>query len=407
MTSAANQKEAEFPTASPERADPAALRFGTLDIRLVHDLSSIEAEWRRLEQREWNSLNQGLDWAQAWMQAHGAEMIAVTGSIGKQTAFILPLEITRERLGRVARPPGGRFNNINTGLFDEQLATPDAEELARFKASIAQVLRGIADLVVIDEVPLAWKGVSHPLAGLASIENQNHSFQLPLLGTMEATLAQVNAKSRRKKFRAQVRRLEAIGGFDYVVAESAAEQHDLLDCFFAQKGARLKAFGLPDVFAPPATRCFLHRLLDAPARGTDRPLAMHAIRVKGEHDGHIAAVTGLSRKGGHVLCQFSSIDESVGSDASPGELLFWLAVEHSIEAGASLFDFGIGDQPYKRSWCSQETVQHDILLPVGLKGLLLAWQHLAVTRAKTIVKRNDRLYAMAQRWRSRHGSGQD
>lgn len=380
--------------------------FGDLDIALVRDIPSIEAEWRRLECREWNSLNQSLDWCRAWTTAHDRDLLAVTGSAGGRILFLLPLEIVEGRFGRITQLPGGRFNNINTGLFDDALAAPTAEELRQFKTKLAQCLRGIADLVVIDGVPLKWNGVTHPLSGLASIENQNHSFQLPLFKTMEATLAQVNAKARRKKYRVQVRRLEAIGGFEYVVAQTVDEQHELLEVFFAQKGERLKAFGFPDVFAPASTRDFLHRLLDATQRGHDRLLAMHAIRLKGQHDGHIAAVTGLSRKGGHVLCQFGSIDDSVGADASPGELLFWLTIDRSIEEGATLYDFGIGDQPYKRSWCNQETVQHDILLPISTKGSVLSGLHLAQTGIKTLIKRDHRLYALAQRWRSRR-QGQD
>ena len=406
MTAWPNQNEASAPLVLSQTAEKLVLHLGDLDLALTRDVQLIENEWRRLECREWNSLNQGLDWCRAWTTAHGSDLLALSGSIGPRILFLLPLEIAGGRFGRIARLPGGRFNNINTGLFDDGLARPDAEELRQLKFNLERSLRGVADLLVIDEVPLEWKGIAHPLSAFAAIENQNHSFQLPLLSTMEATLAQVNAKTRRRKHRIQLRRLEAIGGFDHVVAHTAQEQHTLLDVFFAQKGERLKAFGLPDVFAPAPTRDFLHRLLDAPQRGRDKPLSMHAIRLKGEYDGHIASITGLSRKGGHVLCQFSSIDDSVGADASPGELLFWLTIEHSIKDGATLFDFGVGDQPYKRSWCSRETVQHDILLPISIKGSALACLHLAKTGIKTALKRDHRLYAMAQRWRSRHG-GQD
>jgi len=403
MTARANQNETHASSVLSETMGKPTTHFDELDIALIRDIPSIEDEWQRLEGREWNSLNQGLDWCRAWTAAHQSDLLAITGSIGSRILFLLPLEIVEDQLGRIARLPGGRFNNINTGLFDEALAAPKANEIRQFKADLARSLRGVADLVVIDGIPLDWKGTTHPLSDLASIENQNHSFQLPLFGTMEATLAQVNAKARRKKYRVQVRRLEAIGGFDYIVAQTVEEQHTLLERFFAQKSERLKAFGLPDVFAPAPTRDFLHGLLNASQHGQDKPLAMHAIRLNGEHDGHIAAVTGLSRKGGHVLCQFSSIDDSVGADASPGELLFWLAIERSIGEGATLFDFGIGDQPYKRSWCSQETVQHDVLLPVSTKGSMLAYLHLTKTGIKTAIKRNHRLYAIAQRWRSRQG----
>lgn len=406
MTVRANQNETSTVPVLSETAEKPIAQFRELDIALVRDIAPLEEQWRQLECREWNSLNQSLDWCRAWTLAHQSDLLAVTGAVGSRILFLLPLEIVKGRLGNIARLPGGRFNNLNTGLFDDKLALPDESELKQFKADLAHALQGVADLLVIDEVPLQWKGVKHPLSALASIENQNHSFQLPLLCTMDATLAQVNAKTRRRKYRIQVRRLEAIGGFDYVVADTAEEQRALLECFFIQKGERLKAFGLPDVFAPARTRDFLRRLLNAAGGDHDRPLAMHAIRLKGEHEGHIAAVTGLSRKGGHVLCQFSSIDDKIAADASPGELLFWLVIERSIEEGATLFDFGIGDQPYKRSWCSQETVLHDVVLPVSIRGSALAGLHLAKTGIKTAIKSNHRLYALAQRWRSRHG-GQD
>jgi CelD/BcsL family acetyltransferase involved in cellulose biosynthesis len=402
MTASADQDRTHGFAASAGSTKGPALRFGELDIALVRDIGAIEAEWRRLESRDWNSLNQALDWCRAWCEAHQSDLIAVTGSFGARMVFILPLEISRERFGRIARLPGGRFNNANTGLFDEVLAAPDAAELRRLRTALVSCLRGIADLLVLDQMPLEWRGRSSPLAGLASIENQNRSFQLPLHDTMEATLSQLNAKTRRKRFRTQTRRMEALGGFDHLVAADPREQHALLDRFFAQKGARLQAFGLPDVFAAAEIRDFLHRLLDVPAHGTDRPLTMHAIRMTGGHAGHIPAITGLSRKGGHVLCQFSSIDESVAAEASPGELLFWLAIDHSIQNGATLFDFGVGDQPYKRSWCSEETVQHDILLPVGTRGALLAPARLAITGIKAAIKRNPQLYAIAQRWRAHH-----
>ncbi|WP_374730742.1 GNAT family N-acetyltransferase [Aliirhizobium terrae] len=378
------------------------VRFADLEIALAHDNPSVEASWRRLEKREWNSLNQGLDWCRAWMQAHEHALLIVTGSIGEQTVFLLPLEIVSEKIGKTARLPGGRFNNINTGIFAGELAAPSPKELQQFKSAIAKALRGKADLLVLDQVPLIWKGIAHPLSALASVENQNRSFQLPLLETMEATIGQLNAKTRRKKFRSQLRKLDALGGFEHLVPASNAEQHELLDRFFVQKGSRLQAFGLPDVFQPAETRRFLHLLLDAPRDSTDVPLTMQAIRLKGEHEGHIAAIVGLSRKGDHVLCQFSSIDESVAAEASPGELLFWLAVERSITEGATLFDFGIGDQLYKRNWCSQETVQHDIVLPLTVRGRLLAPLLVAGTRLKAAIKKHPQLYALLQRWRARH-----
>ncbi|SMF50918.1 Acetyltransferase involved in cellulose biosynthesis, CelD/BcsL family [Xaviernesmea oryzae] len=382
------------------RTGAEAVRFSALTIDAAGDPRSAEGEWRRLENLAINSLHQGLDWCLAWTEAHGQELAVVRGVADGRTHLILPLEIVLEKGVRIARFPGDRFNNGNTGLFDPDLTAPDAEELQNFAYALRTALQDKADLVVLDNIPLHWRGMRHPLAGLATIENQNRSFQLPLFADFEATIAQLNAKSRRKKFRSSSRKIEAIGGYEYIVPREHGEKHALLDLFFRQKGARLRLFGLPDVFQPLETRDFFHRLLDVPEEGGDTPLILHAIRLRGEHEGHIPAIAGLSRKGDYVICQFSSIDETICPEASPGELLFWLMIERSCREGVSVFDFGIGDQPYKRNWCSRETVQHDILLPLTWKGSIARPLLIGRTRAKAAIKRSPHLYAMVQRWRA-------
>jgi CelD/BcsL family acetyltransferase involved in cellulose biosynthesis len=397
------QVQPVMPVAEAEPQDGAAARatlpFSELEIMLADASALPDLAWRRLEAFGRTSLHQGIDWCRAWCEAQGSELLIVQGKAAGDILMLLPLEVVHEATLKVARFPGGRFNNLNTGLFDPMLAPPDAEELQNFAVSLTEALRGKADLVVLDNVPLSWRGVAHPLAGLASNENQNHSFQLPLFANFEATLAQLNAKSRRKKFRSQSRKLEALGGFERIVG-TGDDSHALLDLFFRQKGERLTLLGLPDVFQPADTRQFFHRLLDASAETGDAPLSLHAIRLKGPHAGHIAAIAGLARKGDHVICLFSSIDDSIAAEASPGELLFWLMIEQCCHDGVAVFDFGIGDQLYKRSWCSQETVQHDILIPVSWKGALARPALIAATRGKAAVKRSPRLYGLVQRWRS-------
>ncbi|NEI46056.1 cellulose biosynthesis protein CelD, partial [Rhizobium leguminosarum] len=130
-------------------------------------------EWRRLEALGRNSLHQGFDWCRAWIKAHRSELAIIRGRVGGKTALILPLEIVSERGGSIARFPGDRFNNVNTGLFDADLVLPDHEELQNFAFQVKQLLHDRADIVVLDSVPLQWRGKQHPLSALATIENQN------------------------------------------------------------------------------------------------------------------------------------------------------------------------------------------------------------------------------------------
>lgn len=392
---------ADEPTAS-NRMRPASVDHLRIDI--FDSMIPLEAEWRELEQDNLASVHQSYDWCAAWVESFQYPLAILRGSIGDRIAFILPLEIIRSRGIRRAEFIGARHSNINTGLFSAEFLAN--EDLASAQTTaIATALRGRADLAILRNVPLEWRGRRSPLASMPAVENQNHAFQLPFLDSFEASLKQVNAKRRRKKFKHQSRILEATGGYEYMIADPD-QQDALLDLFFHQKAVRFREASLPDVFDDAPTQATFHRLLRRNTDGGfDATLQMHALRLRGEHEGHIAAVAALSRKGDHVICQFASIDEALVAEASPGEFLFWLMIERLHREGVALFDFGIGDQTYKRSWCPVETVQHDLLLPISSMGRMAAMAQRGITHTKTAIKSNRKLYAFIQRLRARRGIG--
>ncbi|MBB5572124.1 GNAT family N-acetyltransferase [Rhizobium sp. BR 317] len=371
-------------------------------VDIFDSMAPLEAEWRALEQDDLASFHQSYDWCAAWVETFRYPLAIVRGSFNGRTAFILPLEIIRSHGIRRAEFIGARHSNINTGLFSSEfLETAENGFSASQQAEIARALQGKADLMLLRNVPLDWRGRKSPLASMPAVENQNHAFQLPFLGAFEATLKQVNAKRRRKKFNHQSRLLNEKGGYEYVIA-APDQRDDLLDLFFRQKAVRFEAAGLPDVFQDAPTQAVLHRLLELGNKERSyAALEMHALRLKGEHEGHIPAVAALSRKGDHVICQFASIDEALVPEASPGELLFWLMIERLHREGAAVFDFGIGDQNYKRSWCPMETTQHDLILPVSGIGHAAAFAQRGMTRAKAAIKTNPQLYGLIQRLRAR------
>ncbi|MCA1403184.1 GNAT family N-acetyltransferase [Ensifer sp. IC3342] len=375
-----------------------------ITISIHTDMAALETEWRVLDENDQNSLHQSFDWCAAWRKTHRGKMVFVRAVRGRQTLFILPLEIGSGRFFRTARLIGSDHSNLNTGLFPDEDAMPSAELMRVLTCGIKRQLRGLADIVTLDRTPATWRGKIHPLAALPALRNINASLQLPLRGNMERTLAQLNAKRRRRKMRISERRLAAFGGYDYVVARETSEAHALLETFFQQKAARFEAHGLPDVFQDAETRAFFHQLVERGQTADGRLLELNAIHLKGEHGGRILAIAGLSRKGDHVICQFGSIDEEIAADSSPGELLFYRIIERLCSEGVALFDFGIGDQPYKRSWCTIETQLRDIVLPVTLRGHLAARVHRGAMLVKRLIKANKASYAFVQRLRQRRQS---
>ncbi|OLP60116.1 hypothetical protein BJF93_09995 [Xaviernesmea oryzae] len=364
-------------------------------------MSAIEASWRALEAWPGNFLHQRFDWCAAWAVASGNGLVLVEGRVGGNVLFILPLEIVHGRGGRTARFIGSPHSNGNTGLF-----APDwAEHLPGMATMLARrlppLLAGRADLILFDKVPAVWGGFVQPLAQMPSTRHQNASYQLPILADFEATLRQLNAGNRRRKFRVTDRKLKALGGYRHIRAQTASEKARLLDLFFAQKATRFRAQNLPDVFADPKIQAFFHGLAAYPQGASFEILRLDALVVDLPEGERVAAVAGLSRKGEHLLCQFSSIDDRLSQDASPGEMLFHLIIEGCVGEGVTLFDFGIGDQLYKRSWCTRETVLSDVTLPITARGRAAMLAYRATVAMKTAIKRNSRLYAALQALRRR------
>lgn len=375
----------------------AASRPARLTARVHAALSEVETLWRVMEREAQVTLHQTYDWCAAWAAMPGIETRIIVVEMDGRPAVILPLEIVRVAGSKVARLMGTKHSNANSPIYSTAfLEAADAGMVDELVTDIRGVAIG-ADTLVIDKLRPRCGDFDQPLLALPHVVSQNPTFQLPLLSTFEATLAQINAKRRRKKFRVSQRRLEPLGGYRHVVASDEATAQALLTEFFRQKAMRLKAQGLPDVFAEPGVQNAFRQL--AGFAGGAPVLAMHAIVLDGENAGVILALAGLTEKDGHVTCQFGSIDDAKTPDASVGELLFYLMIEQAVLTGKHTFDFGVGDQPYKRSWCPVMTEHHDIFLPLTAKGRVGALALSSLVKAKRFIKTSPALKAVAARLR--------
>lgn len=375
---------------------------GKLTVSIHDRMEPLEAAWRALEALDFNSLHHGFDWCRAWIGQYRRPLIIVEGRMEGELAFILPLEVVKGRMFTSAQFIGAEHSNLNTGLMTEAFArSASPEMMAAVGAHIRAAVGGV-DFVLLTNIPQVWRGVRMPFAMLPSVENQNHAFALTMQADFVATLAQLSAKRRRKKFGSSHRRLEAMGGYEHVVAATPEEKNRFLDMFFEQKGQRLVELDLPNVFACPRTREFLHRVAQMPQSDDRFALRLHALRMTGgAHEGEVPAIAGLSRKGDHLIVQFCTIGSGPLTHAAPGELLFHLMVESYNGEGVGLFDFGIGDMPFKRAWTNLETLQVNVTLPVTQLGRLAALKEETTTRLKSIIKQNPAVYSFLQRIRAK------
>ncbi len=140
------------------------------------------------------SLHQGYDWCTAWVATHACDVLILEGVRDGRMQFILPLEIVRRGPMRIARLLATNFSNINTGLYTEEFLSA-AGAMRQVLEDARAELAGAFDLLLLEKVPLDWRGRASPFAGLPATLNQNAAFQLELLDVQLSGKNRMDARS--------------------------------------------------------------------------------------------------------------------------------------------------------------------------------------------------------------------
>lgn len=377
--------------------------FAEPEIGYCVDILDLEKDWLRIEQERHVSVHQSFAWCRAWVTHKKVTSLFITYKINGQIEFILPLEVCSKFGIKAAYMIGSEHSNVNFALASSDFMAHVGDDFVkRFRRDIAKMKLSL-EVIVLDRMRLQFKGIDNPFASVVKTLNQNASFQLELQSDMAATLAQVNGKRKRKKFRVSEKRINTVGNCRYEVAQNFAQCEKVLNTFFEQKSKRLEERGLPSVFADQQTKDFFSELSQIDAKQPGK-LELHYITMTdGDYAGAVLAIAAITVTGDHAICQFASFHEELATKtgSSPGEYLFHFAIEDCIDRKLAVFDFGIGDQAYKRSWCTDKTDHYDGTIALNGFGHLYATLSIWQTNFKRKIKSSDQLNAIVSKLFSR------
>lgn len=335
---------------------------------------------------------QSAQWVRHWTEQIRPDAILATLMLGDRPVLALPLEIERYGPFKVARFMGGRHANGNFAAVDpaslNEVACPHIRTL--FDALAAA--RPDIDVVALQRLLPDLDGAANPLAKLPSFASPNLSLAVDLDGGFEAVLARMNGKRKRKKNRSQTRKFEAAGSFRCLQARTPEEVHSLLYAFFAMKEFRFQRMGIANVFGDPQVRIFFHKLFAEALKESEPSFLLHGLEVAGK----LRAVTGSSVSGRRLICEFGAISEDDLAHASPGDFLFFENIRQACEKGFSVYDFSVGDEPYKRQWCDIEVRHLDSLVPLTLKGRMLASCLRGNAGIKAFIKNSPKIWSLTK-----------
>ncbi|MBX3569206.1 MAG: GNAT family N-acetyltransferase [Rhizobiaceae bacterium] len=326
-------------------------------------------------------------WISAWVRAFEADGIVATVARSGRPVYVLALEVVRWGPFRVARLIGGTHANGNFAPIARH-ARPDIRPIV---AAIRHARPDI-DLLRLERLLPEHGGQRNPLLDLPHAPSPNVSLACGLAGGFTELLGRSSGKRKRKKYRSQSRKFDAAGGFRRIEARTAAEVERQLDAFLDMKAARFRKAGIANVFGDAAMRRFLLDLFTGALATSPKPFVLHALEV----GGRLRAVTGSSRFGDTLICEFGAIVEDELSHASPGDFLFFENIREAAEQGMAIYDFSVGDELYKRLWCDIETIHQDVTHPLSLKGHALAAVVRAANRGKAYIKNSPALWRLVK-----------
>ena len=364
-------------------------------VQIFDDMAAAEPHWRALERG--NSLAtpyQDFDFLNVWQRHVGAgsgitPFIVTAFNAAGTTLFVWPLGRRTVAGRQVVEFLGGSHANFNMAVWHrEAVAKIGAGDLR----AVLDGLAGQADILRLTNQPLTWAGTTNPFALLPQQRSPNFGFSGALSRDFDSLLRTRTNASDRKKMRKKELTLAGYGDVRFERARSLHDVRRVLDAFFKQKSARMRALGIPDAFAAPGVRRFIEAATTEHAAGFDPPIELYALSV---NDIVVATMGGIVG-GGRFCAMFNSIAQGHYAIESPGEQLILNLVKGCCDRGLDTFDLGIGEAQYKTLFCSDTEPLFDSYLPLTASGRLLAIAFAATTSLKRAIKQRPALWAIVR-----------
>lgn len=387
-------------TAAMRREDAAPDRLSSSSRLLEFSVSAATdaqlAAYARLAAEGAAAPAQSAEWIGAWVSDIAPDCVFATISEAGRPVWMLALEAVKSGPVRLLRFMGGRHANGNFPVGDPAfLARLSRSDLERIALQIGKTRPDI-DILHLERLAPAIGGVRNPLLQFDHDQSPNLALAVDLDGGFDAVLERTSAKRKRKKHRSQTRKFEAAGGFRRIEARTPDDVDRLLDAFLEMKAQRFRKMGIANVFGDADVQRFFADLFKS-SLGADPRFVLHGLEV----GGRLRAVTGSSICGDRFICEFGAIAEDDLAHASPGDFLFFENIREAAGKGYAIYDFSVGDEPYKRLWCDTEITQFDVVVPLSMKGRLYMRALRLLTAAKGAIKNNPAIWKLVKRLRKR------
>lgn len=376
------------------------------DVRLAvyEDLSAIERDWRAFEQHADCTVFQTFDWLATWQRHIGTRngeqpAIVVGRDVAGDILFVLPFSVRQTGLARKLTWLGNDLCDYNAPLLAAQFSdSVDPEQFVRLWRNILQILQSHPllrhDFIHLEKMPAEVGSQQNPMRHLRVAASPSGAYLTQLTGNWDEFYAVKRSSTTRRRDRTKRKRLSESGEVRLVNPDNAHDITATLDTLMAQKAQAFDRMGIGNLFARPGYSEFFRALATDPA-------TRHLAHVSRLDVGTTAAAVNLGLTfRDHYYYLLASYDGGELSRFGPGAAHLHDLMRQAIERGFRVFDFTIGDEPYKRDWSDTEITLFDHIAVATLRGALVAMPMLAKRRLKRWIKQTPVLWSVFSRARA-------
>jgi CelD/BcsL family acetyltransferase involved in cellulose biosynthesis len=347
---------------------------------------------------------QSFEWLSTWQRHIGAPQgvrpaIVIGRGPDRAILFLLPLATQRCAFTRELVWLGMQLCDYTGPLLAADFsARVDRETFASIWRELLRTLsahpRFGFDLVRLEKMPETVGAQTNPLLCLPVSRNPSGAYQTPLMPTWDEFYAAKRSGSTRRRDRSKRKHLEAIGNVQFVEPATDGERRETLETLMQQKARSFARMGVANLFERPGYAAFYRAV-------SSEPIA-HVSRLDiGSHPGAINL--GLMARGRYYHLLASYTDESEYARLGPGAAHLLEMMANAIRRGCTIFDFTIGDEPYKLDWCEARQTLHDHLSARTAAGAIIVAARTMALSIKRTIKESAALWSAFYKLRAMAG----
>ena len=337
------------------------------EIKVFSELDSeLKEDWQNFEANSHNYCFQSYDWFENWIRNfHNNDknnsICIVKITVESKILCIFPLEIERKKNLKILKWVGSKHSDYMSPLLSKDFNLNKIEFINLWKKIIELIPK--IDLVYFNKQPEYIGKIKNPFVSYF----KNHKDSITYHISLPRSWKEYTTQTLKKNFHIQNLRkkklLKKLGKVSFKIIKDVNEKNKYIDELIKQKKEKLKK-NIKNSFTSEDLNFYKNL-----EKWENRNYAIQISSIKLNSE-FIAIHWGVFNKNYyHYL--LPSMKEKNVKQFSPGKLLLSLLIRWSISKKIKFFDFGFGEESYKKKWSNKKIYIFNYIKPKSLNGVFV------------------------------------